>query len=74
MTYTSLSLKTIVKLQTNNLFNIGIEIFIKKKETKTIKVEFKTKTWIILKTGASENFNIYHMIIEAQFIIVIQKN
>ena len=33
----------IVRFQTDNIFNIGMEIFINKKEAETIEAKFKTK-------------------------------
>lgn len=64
----------IIRLWTNVILNIGTEVFIKKEETKIIKANFKTKTQIILKTGASKDFKSCRIIIEAKFIMVIKKN
>lgn len=64
----------IIRLQTDNTFNIGTEAFMKKKETEIIKFKIKAKTQTILQSGVLRDFNGYHMIIEVESIIVMQKN
>ena len=61
----------IAELQTDNIFNVGIEVFINKKEAKIIKVKFKAKLQIIWEISILRDFNSWCMIIKAKFIIVI---
>lgn len=49
----------IAKFQIDNTLNIRTEIFMKKEETEIIEAKFRIKSQIILKTGASKNFNSY---------------
>ena len=62
---------SIAELQTDNTLNIRIEAFMKKEETKIMKVKFKAKTQTILETGASEDFNGCHITIKAESIIIV---
>lgn len=64
----------IAKFQTDNTFNIKLEAFMKKKESKIIKAKFKAKTQTILETGILRDFNGYSITIKAESIMVIQKN
>ena len=64
----------IVRFQTDDTFNIGIEAFIKKEKIEIIEAKFKAKTRTILEISVSENFNGCQMTIKAESIIVIQKN
>lgn len=64
----------ILGLQTDNILNIGIEVFMNKKEVEITETKFKTKSQTILETGISRVFNGCHMIIRLEFIMVIQKN
>ena len=64
----------IAKLQIDNTFNVGTEAFIEKKETEMIKAKFKAKNQTILETSTSRYFNGCCMTIEADSIIVMQKN
>ena len=43
----------------------------KKEKTEILKTIFKIKTQTILMIDISENFNGYHIIIKAEFIIVV---
>lgn len=60
--------------QTDNTFNVWIKTCINKKEAKIIKAKFNIKSQIILETCALGDLNDYHIIIEAESIIVMQKN
>lgn len=64
----------ITGLQTDNILNIRPEIFMQKEETEIMEVKFKAKIQTILKTVALRDFNNYRMTIEAEFIMVVQKN
>ena len=64
----------IAGLQTENTLNIGTEAFMKIEETEIVEAKFKAKTRTILETGASRDFNGYRMTIEAESIMVVQKN
>lgn len=44
-----------------------------KKEIEIIKAKFKAKSWSILETDISKNFNGCHIIIEDKVIIVVKK-
>lgn len=44
---------SIIRLQTDNTFNIWTEIFMNKKEEEITKAKFKAKLQKILETGAS---------------------
>ena len=46
----------------------------KKEETEIMEAKFKAKTQIILENGASRDFNGCRMTIEADSIMVVQKN
>lgn len=64
----------LAELQTDNTFNVETKTFIKKEKTETIEAKFKTKTWIMLEADVSRDFNCCYVIIEAEFIIIVQKN
>ena len=64
----------IAGLQTDNTLNVGTEAFMKKEETEIIEAKLKAKNRTILETGASGDFNGCRMTIEADFIMVVQKN
>ena len=64
----------IVGLQTDNIFNVGMEAFIKNEEIEIMETKFKAKTRTIFETSASEDFNGCRMTIKAEFIMIIQKN
>lgn len=64
----------IVRFQTNNTLNIRTEAFINKEEIKIIKAKFKVKTWTMLEIDIFRNFNSCYMTIEAESIMIIQKN
>lgn len=64
----------IIRLQTDNILNIRIEAFMKKKEKEIIKAKFKAKNRTIFKTSVSRDFNGYHITIRAESIIIIRKN
>ena len=64
----------ITGLQTDDTLNVGMEAFMRKEKSEIIEAKFKAKTQTILGTGASRGFNHYCIIIEAEFIMVIQKN
>lgn len=61
----------IAGFQTDNIFNVRIEVFMEKKETEIIKTKFKAKTQIILKTSISRDFNNCHMTIKAESSMVV---
>lgn len=65
---------SIARFQIDNSLNIRMEIFMKKKEIKSMETKFKAKTQIIQETNISKNFNGYHITIKAEFIMVVQKN
>lgn len=64
----------IAELKTNNIVNIRIKAFMKKKKTEIIKTKFKAKTWKMLKTGILKNFDNYYITIKIEFLIIIHKN
>ena len=64
----------ITGLQTDDTLNVGTEAFMKKEETEIMEAKFKAKTRTILETGASGDFNGCRMTIEAESIMVVQKN
>lgn len=61
-------------LQTGNTLNVRTEVFMKKKETKIMEAKFKGKIRTILETGISGDCNGCCMTIEAESIMVVQKN
>ncbi len=65
---------SIAGLQTNSTLNIRMKAFIKKEETKIIEAKFKAKSQTILETNTSGDFYNCCMTIEAESIIVVQKN
>lgn len=62
---------SIAELQTNNIFNNKIEVFMNKEEAETTEAKFKAKSQIILETGTSEDFNSCYIIIKAESIMII---
>ena len=64
----------IAGLQTDNILNIGTEVFMKKKETEIMEAKFKAKTRTILETSASGDFDGCRMTIKTESIMVVQKN
>lgn len=64
----------IKEFQTNNILNVGIEIFMNKEKVEIIETKFKAKSQTMLETSLSKNFNSCHMIIEDKIIIIIQKS
>lgn len=64
----------IIKLQTDNTFNIEIEIFMNKEDVGIIKTRFKSKSYTMLETSILRNFNGCRIIIEDKAIMVVQKN
>ena len=51
----------IAGLQTNDTLNIGIKTFMNKEEAKITEAKFKAKSQTILGTGATGDFNDYHI-------------
>lgn len=80
MIYVYLSLKTkdenfgIVELQTNDILNIRIEIFMKKREKEIIKAKFKANNQTILEISIFRDFNSCHITIGIKSIMVVLKN
>ena len=64
----------IAGFQMDDTLNVGTEAFMKKEETEIVEAKFKAKTRIILEIGVSEDFNGCRMTIEAESIMVVQKN
>ena len=58
----------------DNTLNVGMEAFINKKEAEITETKFKAKSQTILETGTSGDFNSCRMTIEAESIIVVQRN
>lgn len=43
----------IIRLQTDNILNVGMKVFINRKEIKIIKAKFKVKSQTMLKINTS---------------------
>lgn len=64
----------IVELQNDNTLNVEREPFMKKEEKEIIKARLKAKNQIIQEISLSADFGGYSMTIEAESIIVLQRN
>lgn len=64
----------IAKLQTDNIFIIRMEAFMKKEEKEIIKAKFKAKNQTMLGTDVSKDYNSYCKTIGFKLIIIEQKN
>ena len=64
----------ITRLQTDNIFNVEMEAFIKKEETEIIKAKAKAKTQTILKINISKDYNNYCIIMKTESIMIVEKN
>ena len=60
--------------QTDDTLNVGTEAFMNKEEAKITEAKFKAKSRTILETGTSGDLNGCRMTIEAESIMVVQKN
>lgn len=62
----------IIRLQTNNILNITIKIFINKEEIEIIKAKFNIKSQIrVLEITTLADFHNCHIIIENKFIVIV---